>query len=133
MTFLYTHCPDVCPLIASTLHAAYAGLAPQLRSRVAIVAVSVDPRGDTPATVAAFLREHQLTGEASYLIGAASELVPVWRAWNVGSEQDLSHPDRVDHTALIYGIGASGKIVTVYTSEVRAREVAHDVPGLLAS
>jgi protein SCO1/2 len=132
-TFLYTHCPDVCPLIASTLHAAYSAMSPRLRGRVAIVAVSVDPHGDTPDAVAAFMSRHGLRGEASYLIGSASELVPVWKAWNVGSEQDVSHPDRVNHTALIYGIGASGKIITVYTSNVTARGVVHDAPLLLAS
>lgn len=133
VTFLYTHCPDVCPLIASTLHAADAALSPERRARVAIVAISVDPRGDTPAAVAAFLRRHGLVGEATYLIGSASELVPVWRAWNVGSERDVSHPDRVDHTALIYGIGASGRLVTAYTSNVLPHEVVHDVPALLES
>ena len=38
VTFLYTHCPDVCPLIAENLNAALRGLGAQ-RSRVRVLAV----------------------------------------------------------------------------------------------
>jgi len=133
VTFLYAHCPDVCPLIASNLHNAYAAMAPALRHRVAIVAVSVDPHGDTAGTVAAFLHEHELTDEASYLIGSASKLVPVWKAWKVGSEQDVSRPDLVNHSALVYGISASGKLTTIYAANFAPRELVHDASALLAS
>jgi len=133
VTFLYAHCPDVCPLIASDLHAAYASMSPALRGHVAIVAVSVDPHGDTAGTVAAFVRQHRLTGEARYLIGSAGRLVPVWKAWNVGSQQDTSRPELVNHSALIYGIGASGKLLTIYPANVTPGEIAHDAPLLLGS
>ena len=73
VTFLYTHCPDVCPLIASQLHNALSRLGSKA-GQVQLVAVSVDPRGDTSANVARFLKEHQLTGQMQYLIGSAAEL-----------------------------------------------------------
>ena len=132
VTFLYAHCPDVCPLIASNLHNAYAKMSPALRKRVAIVAVSVDPHGDSASTVAAFVRQHQLSGEARYLIGSAAELVPVWKAWSVGSEKDTSNPALVNHSALIYGISASGRIYTIYPASFAPEQLIHDVTPLLA-
>jgi protein SCO1/2 len=51
LTFLYTHCPDVCPLTASNLNAALLRLGPD-RHAVEVLAVSVDPAGDTPNAVA---------------------------------------------------------------------------------
>jgi protein SCO1 len=132
VTFLYTHCPDVCPLIASNLHNAYAKMSPAMRKRVAIVAVSVDPHGDSASTVSAFVSEHQLAGEARYLIGSAGQLVPVWKAWNVGSEKDTSRPDLVNHSALIYGIGASGRIDTIYPASFGPAQLIHDVTPLLS-
>lgn len=132
VTFLYAHCPDVCPLIASNLHNAYAKMPPALRRRVAIVAVSVDPHGDTPGTVAAFVREHQLSGEADYLIGSARQLVPVWKAWSVGSEKDVSRPDLVNHSALIYGISASARLTTIYAANFAPREIVHDAAVLVS-
>src|SRR5258708_19365219 len=47
VTFLYSHCPDVCPLIASNLHNAYARMTPAQRAKMAIFAVSANPRGHT--------------------------------------------------------------------------------------
>jgi protein SCO1/2 len=133
VTFLYAHCPDVCPLIASNLHNAYAKMTPAMRARVAIVAVSVDPHGDTAGTVAAFVRQHQLTDEARYLIGPARALVAVWEAWRVGSQRDTSSPALVNHSALIYGVSASGKLTTIYAANFEPGQIIHDVPGLLAN
>ena len=133
VTFLYTHCPDVCPLIASNLHNAYAKMTPAMRRDVAIVAVSVDPHGDTAATVGAFVRQHQLTGEARYLIGSASQLGRVWEAWKVGSQRDASNPSLVNHSALIYGVSAKGKLTTIYAANFEPSQIIHDTPALLAS
>jgi protein SCO1/2 len=132
VTFLYAHCPDVCPLIASNLHNAYASMTPTQRQRVAIVAVSVDPHGDTAGTVGAFVKEHQLTREASYLIGTAPKLAPVWEAWKVGSQKDTSNPALVNPSALIYGIGASGRIETIYPANFAPTELIHDLKPLLS-
>jgi protein SCO1/2 len=132
VTFLYAHCPDVCPLIASNLHNAYARMTRTMRSHVAIVAVSVDPHGDSAGTVAAFVRQHQLTGEARYLIGSTKQLPPVWEAWRVGSQKDASNPELVNHSALIYGVGANGKIYTIYAANFQPADIVHDVAPLLS-
>ena len=47
VTFLYTNCPDICPLITSNLRVAQNLMGPAKASKVQIIAVSVDPRGDT--------------------------------------------------------------------------------------
>jgi protein SCO1 len=132
VTFLYTHCPDVCPLIASNLRVAQNLMGPQVSSQAQIVAVSVDPRGDDRQTVAAFLKVHEMTGRMQYLIGSSSELPPVWEAWKVGSKRDAQQPELVSHSGLIYGITASGKVTTIYPANFKPSEIAHDVP-LLAS
>ncbi len=133
ITFIYTHCPDTCPLIVGNLHTAQSQLGPEAR-KLQILAVSVDPRGDTPSAVNAFLRAHRMTGRMEYLIGSRPQLIPTWRAWNVLAKgpQSNSSPDQVAHSALIYGISASGKITTLYPSNFKPSQVVHDVP-ILAS
>ncbi len=130
VTFLYTTCPDVCPLIASDLRVALNEMGPATASKVQIIAVSVDPRVDTPASVAAFLARHEMTGRMQYLIGSRKELARVWKAWGVGSEQDDEQPQFVNHTGIVYGITASGERMTLYASSFQPREIAHDVPLL---
>jgi protein SCO1/2 len=131
VTFLYTHCPDVCPLITSKLRV----VLKLLRSRVSqtqVIAISVDPRGDTPGAVASFLQSHDMLGRMQYLIGSPAQLARTWAAWSVGSTRDVGQPDRVAHSALVYGISASGRLLTIYPSSFEPSEIVHDVPKLAA-
>jgi protein SCO1/2 len=130
VTFLYTNCPDVCPLITANLHAALELMGPRQAARTQVIAVSVDPRGDTPRAVAAFLKRHEMTGRMQYLVGSAHELAHVWADWNVGSERDAQQPQLVNHSGLVYGIGASGRITTLYAANFRPSDIAHDAPLL---
>jgi protein SCO1 len=132
VTFLYAHCPDICPLIASNLRVAQNLMSKTTRSRVQMIAVSVDAKGDTRKAVATFLARHGLTGRMQYLTGSARELARVWEAWGVGTSRDASRPEFVNHTGLIYGITGSGERLTVYSPEFKPAEVAHDVPLLAA-
>ncbi|HSZ13026.1 MAG TPA: SCO family protein [Solirubrobacteraceae bacterium] len=131
VTFLYANCPDICPLITSNLRVAL-NLLGKRASAVQVIAVSVDPRGDTAANVARFVREHEMTGRMQYLIGSAAELAPTWKAWNVGSSREVDQPQLVAHSALVYGISASGKLMTIYPDSFEPSEIAHDVPLLAA-
>lgn len=132
VTFIYTHCPDVCPLITSNLRVAQNLMGRAAASRMQIVAVSVDPRGDTRRTVAAFLSRHEMTGRMQYLVGSARELAAVWKAWGVGSERDAKDPELVEHSGLLYGITGSGKRLTIYAGNFRPQDIAHDAPLLAA-
>jgi protein SCO1/2 len=133
VTFIYDHCPDVCPLIVGNLHTAQAQLGPDAK-KLQVIAVSVDPRGDTPKTVRAFLQAHRMTGRMEYLIGSRPRLESVWRAWHILSKSSSrkAGPDLVEHSALVYGISASGKITTLYPSNFTPSQIVHDVP-ILAS
>jgi protein SCO1/2 len=131
VTFLYANCPDVCPLIASNLRVAL-NLLGRRASEAQVIAVSVDPRGDTPANVARFVRAHGMAGRMQYLIGSAAELEPTWAAWRVGSTREAGQPDLIAHSALVYGISASGTLTTVYPATFEPSEIAHDVPKLAA-
>ena len=132
VTFLYDHCPDICPTIVSNLRAAQNELGPQAKD-MQIIAVSVDPKGDTPKTVKEFLKVHQMTGRMKYLIGSPAELGKVWKDWNIRSRKDPKDPELLEHSALIYGISGSGEITTLYPSNFKPQQIVHDVPELADS
>jgi protein SCO1/2 len=146
VTFIYTHCPDVCPLIVGHLKTVRAKLGPEAK-KLRIVAVSTDPLGDTPASVTRFLRAHGMIGAMDYLIGNRRELTRVWKRWGVAAKPGSTRKLRrvykrngvkggragaalVEHTALVYGISASGKLTTLYPSNFEPAEIVHDVPRL---
>jgi protein SCO1/2 len=129
VTFIYTHCPDICPLIVSHLKTAQAELGAKADD-LQIVAVSTDPRGDNPRTVANFLAEHGMTGQMQYLIGSRAELGKVWTDWNIVAKPAKGGRDLVEHSALVYGIAADGKITTLYPANFDPSQIVHDVPLL---
>jgi protein SCO1/2 len=132
VTFLYTNCPDVCPLIASNLNAALRQLTPAQRAQVRVLAVSVDPKGDTKASVRRFVAAHRLLPQFRYLTGTRAQLVPVWKAYGI-AVQPPGKTAIVAHTSweLLVTPQGAGKIL--YDAQVKADAVAHDLRALLAS
>jgi protein SCO1/2 len=123
VTFLYTHCPDVCPLIASRLNAAL----PQLGTGARVLAVSVDPKGDTPAAVSAYARAKHLRPAFHYLRGTRTELAPVWKGFYIG-QQDA--PGAVLHTALTVLVDKDGRERVRYDASATPADIEHDVAAL---
>jgi protein SCO1/2 len=130
LTFLYTHCPDVCPLITQNLNEGLRILGPA-RDDVRVLAVSVDPEGDTPKSVHAFAKAHHLLPQFHYLTGSRAELTKVWRAYDVAAV--ARDPELVDHTAYTMLVDRSGQGRAIYDSQVKAKDVVHDVRLLLGA
>jgi protein SCO1/2 len=128
VTFIYTNCPDVCPLITANLNSALRDLGSD-RDQVRVLAVSVDPEGDTAGTVAKYRKERHLLPEFIYLIGTRPELLPVWKAYHVDAV--ARDPELVDHSAYTVLIDQDGKARALYDSQVRSQDVVHDVRVLL--
>jgi protein SCO1 len=128
IAFLYTHCRDVCPLIADHLNDAAERLA-AAGYPLRVLAVSVDPRGDTQAAVRRFVSLHRLTPRFRYLRGSAADLRPVWRAYHVAV--DPTNPSAaIDHSAFEVLVDRTGVERLYYTSTVTSADVVHDVKRL---
>jgi protein SCO1/2 len=107
LAFLYTRCPDVCPLTAGQFRAAQRSLGDDA-SKVEFVAVSVDPEGDTPAAVREFSHLHDLSDRWHYLIGPRQQLDAVWALYGIGSFTS-SGARAVEHNDAIYLIDGRGR------------------------
>ena len=129
LTFLYTNCPDVCPLITQNLNQALEMLGAE-RDEVRVLAVSVDPEGDTPKSVDEYAKAHHLLPEFRYLIGSRQELTEVWKDYDVAAV--ASDPELVDHTAYTMLVDQAGEGRVVYDSKVKAKDVVYDVRLLLS-
>ena len=128
LTFLYTRCPDVCPLVATTLNTVLRSLSRKERAGVRVIAVSVDPAHDTPRAVRAFARSHTLLPQFHYLVGSRSDLVPIWQAYNLLIA--VQSVERVSHSAYVLLIDRSGRPRIYYRSTVGAAAVLHDLRRL---
>jgi len=142
LTFLYTHCPDVCPLIAEQLHAARVQLG-DVAAHIAFIAVSVDPSGDTPDAIRDFLATHHVAGELAYLHGTFAELRPVWAHYHVGSDAKEVNPEaaaassptpqQVGHTSIVYVIDPEGRVRVFLPGNFDPKDLVTDVRLLARS
>jgi len=128
VTFLYTSCTDVCPLIADRLDAALRRLS-AAGYPTNVLAVSVDPWGDTQAAVRRFVRLHRPVPRFRYLRGSAAELKPVRRAYGVAADPESSST-AVAYSAFELLIDRSGIERVYYTSQMSTADVVHDVEQL---
>ncbi|HLQ33618.1 MAG TPA: SCO family protein [Chloroflexota bacterium] len=133
LTFLYTHCPDVCPIIADKLREALDQLGPDA-SKVAVVAVSTDPRQDDRLSVARFSEQHRLTGRWSYLLGSPGELEQVWKGYYVAAQdvRDVNPAGGVIHTAALFFIDKAGHERVLSGADFEPEDVVHNLRAMLA-
>lgn len=100
VTFLYTTCRDTCPLTAQQI----AGAMDLLGHSVPALAVSVDPKGDTPALARRFLAKQRIAGRMRFVLGRASDLQPVWREFGVAPQRP-----EAEHSVSVVVLDATGR------------------------
>lgn len=130
LTFLYTRCPDLCPLTAAHINAALTRLGPRRKGVVAL-AVTVDPKGDTRSAVRAYIRAHRLPAQFHYLTGSKTALERVWRLYDVTPVRPGGADP--DHTLYILLLDRSGKSRVLFDALGKPAAMAHDLGVLLGS
>ncbi|MCI0812415.1 MAG: SCO family protein [Chloroflexi bacterium] len=157
LTFLYTNCPDVCPITTNQLREAYDSLG-ETTNDIAIVAVSLDPARDTVAAAMDYSERWKMTDRWSYLVGTERELAPTWKAYyldptslrpsaesDTAAAHDLTpRPNApkagidalvqesylVIHSAPIYLIDQEGKMRVIITHPFDVAGLVRDVQAL---
>lgn len=148
LTFVYTHCTDVCPLIAEHLRAAYQQLPTSIQGRVAMVAITVDPARDNQAAMEDFSRKHGLADNAQWfaLTGTKSQLQPIWSAYDIDPgamiDEDMATPTaggtpeptptsyKLSHTDAIFLIDSEGNERVLMHSDSSPKDIADNLKAL---
>jgi protein SCO1/2 len=125
LTFLDSRCRSLCPLVGRAL-ARVAGSLPA-GERPDVLVVSVDPAGDTPASVRLAVGRLGGPGRVTWLVGTRRQLEPVWRAYGVVVRPVAGD---VEHTTVVYLIDARGDERVGALFPFSRPELAHDVRAL---
>ncbi len=91
LSFIYTHCTDVCPFISLKLKQAQALLGKDA-DQVVFVAVTTDPSRDTLPVIAAYSKEVGLFDTWHFLTGREAEVQAVWDSYKIGVEIQQAAP-----------------------------------------
>jgi protein SCO1/2 len=123
VTFMYTNCPDVCPLVAAQL-----GAAQRQNADLRVIAVSVDPARDTAAARRKFLAAHKLGPRFHFVSGTRAALTPVWLGYHVGVQAGAQRT--VSHSTFEILIDPQGREREYFDAQITARSVAEAVKTL---
>jgi protein SCO1/2 len=132
LTFGYTSCPDVCPIILAKLARARARLGPPA-AQVRVVFVTVDPTRDAPDRMGARLAAFDAT--ILGLTGTAQDLARVRHSYGVVAQHARTRPGSevslIDHSAPVYVIDRNGRLRLMFTAATPVEDMTHDLRLLL--
>jgi cytochrome oxidase Cu insertion factor (SCO1/SenC/PrrC family) len=126
VTFLDTDCKTKCPIIAAEIGDGLRLLTEGERRDVVAVAVSVNPAGDTPRSVRAFLHRRRAE-RLDFLLGTVKTLRPVWRSFHILAAAETGNADI--HSADVRIFDRRGVWVSTQHSglDLTPSNLAHDI------
>jgi protein SCO1/2 len=113
VSFLYTACPDICPLLTQKLVEVQDALGEEFGKKIAFVSITVDPEHDTPEV----LKDYAAAWEAktagwSFLSGPPAAVHDVVRRYGIYAAK--SAEGGIDHTLLTSIIDPRGVVRVQY-------------------
>ena len=125
LSFIYTTCTAVCPLVSHTL-AQLQGKLGADRDRVHLVSISIDPEEDTPARLAAYAKVYDAGPEWQHYTGTVAASITAQRAF------DAYRGDKMNHTPVTFLRAAPGKTWVRIDGFATADDLLAEVRNMLA-
>lgn len=131
-TFIFTTCPDVCPLLTAKFTAIQRALDEKKFKDYWLLSITTDPEQDNAATLKDYANRFKADlAHWSFLTGSRAELVKVWQAFGVNVTKTAS--GQVFHTALTTLIDRRGnRRVDYYGDKWLDKEALKDIQWLSA-
>jgi protein SCO1/2 len=133
VTFIFTTCPDVCPLLTAKFAAIQRSLQEKQRDDYWLLSITTDPEHDTPATLKSYAQQYKADlSRWRFLTGSPDQLEKAWKAFGVTVKKSAS--GQIQHTALTTLIDRDGvRRVDYYTDKWQEKEILRDISALTAS
>jgi protein SCO1/2 len=131
VTFIYTSCPDVCPMLTDKLAHIQDELGSDFGSKVAFVSITTDPERDTPEVLKGYAEafEANLAGW-SFLTGEPAAVLEVVHRYGVAVVKTAD--GGVDHTLLTTLIDRQGTMRVQYLGyQFDEEEFRRDLESLI--
>ena len=90
LTFLYTSCSDICPVVARHLRTTYEVLKNK-DTEFNIVVISVDPKRDSVERVYEYSKRWSMLNKWDFLTGEEQLLLPIWTAYYVSEPEKIGY------------------------------------------
>ena len=134
VSFMFTSCPDVCPILTSKLSGLRTQLLPQ-RQQIRIVSISVDPEKDTPAVLKEFAQQQGADySDWRFLTGPLAKLREVVvQGFKQSLDRGDGSPHGIMHGSHLVLVDRKGMIRGFYRSDEQGvLLIARDARRLIA-
>ena len=133
VTFIFTTCPDVCPLLTGKFAALQRQLAATKRNRYLLLSVTTDTQTDTSAVLKRYAARYKPDFRHwHFLTGSREQLAKVWKEFGVTVQS--AGPGQIEHTALTTLIDRRGvRRFDYYTDHWQEKEILRDMASLDSS
>jgi protein SCO1 len=131
VTFIYTSCPDVCPMLTDKMARVQDELGADFGSKIAFLSISVDPEHDTPEVLKEYAEvlDADLAGW-SFLTGTPAAVREVAHRYGVAVAPAAD--GQVDHTLLTTLVDRQGTMRVQYLGyRFDEEEFRHDLLDLV--
>jgi len=113
VTFIYTTCPDACPLLTAKLTSIQRNLKENNQSDVYLLSITTDPEVDEPKVLASYAKRYGIDpSNWSLLTGKEQSLREVWK--NFGVKVHRKARGLIDHTSLTAVVDSAGTMRVAY-------------------
>ena len=131
VTFIYTGCPDICPLLTDKMARVQDELGADFGAKVAFVSITLDPEHDTPAVLKDYAQAWGAKpGAWLFLTGSLAAVRDVTRRYGVFFQK--KGDGSVDHTQLTSLVDAKGEMRVQYLgARFNPDEFRHDLLSLV--
>ena len=126
LTFIYTACTSICPMISQTLSQLQSELGAN-RDKVHLVSISIDPEQDTPERLREYAKRFGAGPEWQHYTGTVAASVATQRAFNV------YRGDKMSHTPVTLFRAAPGKPWLRFDGFATAADLLHAYQQPVAS
>jgi len=106
VSFIFTRCIDVCPVITQSLKLVQDGLSESDAKEVQFISISVDPRYDTPERLSEFTDLHGV--EWPHLTGDSEVLTDIYKSFGVIVQEDVIEAHVANSEPTVTFVDASG-------------------------
>ena len=132
-TFVFTTCPDVCPLLTAKFAAIQRTLRERKIDDYLLLSITTDPARDTPAALKSYGEQFKADfNHWLFLTGSAKDLAKVWQEFGVTVRKTAD--GQIQHTTLTTLIDQRGiRRVDYYTDKWGEKEILNDMASLESS
>ena len=88
VAFVYSRCPDVCPIVSANLRWVAEQLPDDYGTNFSIIAITVDPWWDTSSVLADYAMRQAI--DWPHLTGEVEAMQPIWESFHVGLQTYLN-------------------------------------------